>query len=265
MRSGTPVAVQESGSLTAAERNTMSILIPAVAATLIGTLGSIHPAPARATQADSADVGGLPVVEIPAGPTTSSTLAVILSGDGGWAPGDRTMAATLAESGVAVVGFDMPSYLRVKRTPDGAGADLTRLLRHYLEAWHKARVVLIGYSHGADIVPFMASRLPEDLRRRIDLVAMLGLASGASFEFHLADIVADISHEGDLPVLPEVEKLRGLPLLCVKGAGERHSLCDSLPGSLARLEVRPGGHRIPGSGGRAAAEMILSALKARDI
>ena len=235
----------------------MPLPIAALLTTFIGALGL--------AQRDSATVSGLPVVEIPAASAVSSTLAVILSGDGGWAPGDRAMAAELADSGVAVVGLDVPSYLRVKRTPDGAGADLDRLLEHYLQAWHKNKVILIGYSHGADIVPFMASRLPRDLKSRVVLVAMLGLSSSANFEFHFIDIVADISREGDLPTLPEVEKLRGIPLLCVKGEGERHSFCDSLPPSLAQEEIHPGGHRIVGSRGRAAAEMVLAAVKAREI
>lgn len=89
-----------------------------------------------------------------------------------------------------------------------------------------------------DIVPFMTSRLPGELRSRIDLIAMLGPSNHASFEFHLADIVADISREGDLPVLTEVEKLRGVPMLRVRGDGERRSLCPALASSPAQVETR---------------------------
>jgi type IV secretory pathway VirJ component len=214
-----------------------------------------------ASQADSSDVLGLPVVEVPAHSITTSLLAVILSGDGGWAAGDKKMAAALADSGVSVVGLDIPSYLRVRRTPDEAAEDMTRLLHHYLVRWHKDRVILIGYSHGADIAPFVASRLPRDLQSRLALVAMLGLEPRASFEFHLADILTQTSHEGDLPVLPEVEKLRGKSLLCVQGVGETHSLCSTLPPSLARVESRPGGHRIPGREGLETADLILAAAR----
>jgi type IV secretory pathway VirJ component len=225
---------------------------------------AISPGSVRNTrvQTDSAGVLDLPLVEVPSrGATSGSTLAVILSGDGGWAAGDKAMAAALADSGVAVVGLDIPSYLRVQRTPDEAAADIARLLRHYLATWHKDRVILIGYSHGADIVPFVASRLPTDLRSRVGLVAMLGLEPRANFEFHFADLMTQVSRDDDLPVLPEVEKLRGTPLLCVEGVGETHSLCSSLPPSLARVESRPGGHRIPGREGRATADLILAAAR----
>ena len=138
---------------------------------------------------------------------------------------------------------------------------MARLLHHYLDEWHKDRVILVGYSHGADLTPFIASRLPRDLRSRVGLIAMLALEPRANFEFHLADLMGELSHEGDLPVLPEVEKLRGMPLLCVQGVGEAHSLCSSLPPSLARVESRPGGHRIPGREGRATADLILVAAR----
>ena len=220
-------------------------------------------ASAAAAQTNSSGILGLPVVEVHPRGRTSSTMAVILSGDGGWAAGDRTMAAALADSGISVVGLDVPSYLRMPRTPDGASADLKRLLEYYLAGWHVDRVILIGYSHGADLAPFMVSRLAPQLRGRIALLAMLGLEHRATFQFHLADLIAASSHKGDLPVLPEVEKLRGLPMLCVQGSDEGNSLCSSLPPALARVETRRGGHRIPGSQGRELVGLILGAAAAQ--
>jgi type IV secretory pathway VirJ component len=208
---------------------------------------------------DSTSVEGLPIVEIPPIGTSGSTMAVILSGDGGWAAADKQMAAALAQRGIPVVGFDSPSYLSVKRTPDVAGTDLQRLLRHYLGSWHKQQVILIGYSHGADMAPFMVSRLPGDLRNRIALLAFVGLTSRMSFEFHLADLVADISREGDLPVLPELEKLRGMPLLCIQGAHEKNSLCPLLDPSLAQVSTHEGGHRLPGHEGSTVVDLIMAA------
>jgi type IV secretory pathway VirJ component len=211
-------------------------------------------------QADSTSIAGLPLIEVPAPRPSGATMAVILSGDGGWAAGDKQMAAALTEQGVPVVGVDIPSYLAVRRTPDGAASDLGRLLEHYLSAWHMDRVILIGYSHGADLAPFMVSRLSGKLRNRISLLAMLGLENQASFQFHLEDIIGDIAHEGDLPVLPEVLKLRGTRMLCVRGSGETHSLCPSLDPSIALVATRPGGHRISGSQGRAVVDLILRAV-----
>jgi type IV secretory pathway VirJ component len=104
-------------------------------------------------------------------------------------------------------------YLWKGRTPDQAGSDLTRILRHYLKAWNVSRVLLVGYSKGADVLPFMASRLPPDLRSRVKLVALLGLSHRAGFEFHFADLLGGRST--GRPTVPEIRRLRGIRLLCV--------------------------------------------------
>jgi type IV secretory pathway VirJ component len=240
----------------------MALPLSLFAATVLcSTLASSRaPGEMPGFQADSAGINGLPVIEVPVPPDSGRTMAVLLSGDGGWAAGDKAMAAALVARHVPVAGLDIPSYLAVRRTPDGAANDLGRLLEHYLLAWHMERVILIGYSHGADLAPFMVSRLPGALRDRIALLAMLGLENRAAFEFHLADIVSDIGHQDDVAVLPEVLKLRGTPMLCVRGSTETHSLCSSLDSSLAQVETRPGGHVISGSEGRAVVDLIMRAV-----
>jgi type IV secretory pathway VirJ component len=224
---------------------------------LVPLVGASSPSSA-AFQPDSTGIVGLPIIELHPQHDSGATLAVVLSGDGGWVGVDKRIAASLAEHGLPVVGLNSPAYVATKRTPDGAAADLARLLEHYLARWHKDRVILIGYSHGADLAPFMVSRLSPELRGRISFLALLSLENHASFEFHPEDILGDITHSGDLPVLPEVEKLRGMHLLCVAGDKDKGSLCPSLDSSLARVEILPGGHRIPSGQGKQVADSILS-------
>lgn len=78
-----------------------------------------HPATAGAqSAADSADTRGLPLIEVPAATSAGGTIALFLSGDGGWAGIDKQMARTFADGGVAVVGVNLKSYLGTRRTPD---------------------------------------------------------------------------------------------------------------------------------------------------
>src|SRR5262249_43099572 len=99
-------------------------------------------------------VAGLPLVEVPALPAkngggASDRLAVIVSGDGGWAGIDREVGAALAARGIPVVGLNSLSYFWQEKPPEVVGRDLARILDHYLAAWHKERAILIGYSLGA--------------------------------------------------------------------------------------------------------------------
>jgi type IV secretory pathway VirJ component len=190
-------------------------------------------------------VTGLPLVEVPAKTQGGKTLAVILSGDGGWAGIDRDVAAALAAKGIPVVGWNSLQYFWTARKPDEAARDLERIVRHYLAAWDRSEVLLVGYSFGADVLPFFANRLPADLLGRVRLVALLGPGKTADFEFHVTDWLGGGS-KGQ-PVLPEVRKLGGHPpVLCLYGSKESDSLCPQIAAPLGKAQVLPGAHHFGG-------------------
>jgi type IV secretory pathway VirJ component len=198
----------------------------------------------------------LPLVEVPPQGPSRDVMAVILSGDGGWAGIDRELGNTLASHGVPVVGLNSLQYFWTGRTPAGAAHDLERILRHYLAAWDKRSTVLIGYSLGADVLPFLANRLPHETLNRVKLIALLGPEPSVDFEFHVTDWLGFPSKNPSHPVLPEVEKLRGNNILCFYGDDEGDSLCKKLDASLARVVMLKGGHHFGGDY-RTIAEAIL--------
>jgi type IV secretory pathway VirJ component len=207
------------------------------------------------------DIAGLPLTEVRAEDEDPGTFAVMLSGDGGWAALDRGVSAALAAHGIATVGWDSLGYYWKARSPDEAGRDLARVLRHYLNAWGKARVVLIGYSFGADVLPFLANRLPPDLRASVILVGLLGASPTAAFEFHLSDWVSDAPTGSTWPVLPELRRLGWTKRLCIYGADEDDSLCPSLTGAGVQVTKVPGDHHF-NEDYAGVADLILKAMGA---
>jgi type IV secretory pathway VirJ component len=205
-------------------------------------------------------VRDLPLVELPAA-GGSRTLAVVVSGDGGWANLDRQIGETLSQQGVSVVGVNSLKYFWRARTPDGAAADLSRILRHYMPAWGASRILLVGYSRGADVLPFMVSRLPEDLRDKVKLVALLGFSQRAGFELHLTDFFRG-SRSG-LPTVPEIQKLRGMHVLCMYGSEETDSACRGLSPYLGSGIRLPGGHHFDGAYGEIARSILREAGNSR--
>lgn len=192
-----------------------------------------------------ASVNNVPLIEVPVtGGPQRPQLAVMLSGDGGWAELDRTLSAELAKNGLPTVGWDSLSYFWKARQPEEVALDLERVLRHYLSAWHKERLVLIGYSFGADVLPAVIHRLPSDLRERIDLTVLLGLSDYASFEFHLSNWISDDPDEGDLPVRPELEKIKEIKKLCIYGADEEDSACPKAAALGVIADKMPGDHHF---------------------
>jgi type IV secretory pathway VirJ component len=221
-------------------------LVPSRAAAQVGgTSVAVHQGATGSTPDTLIPVGDLPLslAPAPAGPL----LAVLLTGDGGWAAADKSLAAAFVRRNVAVVGLSSPIYLQRQRTPDEAASALTRILRHFLDGWHRERVIIVGYSRGADMSPFMLSRLPEDLRERVALAALLGPGEWANFIFRPLDLIRDHEVNQRFPVSSEVAKLRGTPVLCIYGAKDRGAIC---PGPRPR-RPRPGrsADRCPSGGG----------------
>ena len=93
----------------------------------------------------------LPVPDAKGAMPENNVFAVMLSGDGGWAGLDQDVAAELNRRGVPVVGLSSLRYFWSTQPANVAARDLTRIISHYAEAWHRPRVLLIGYSFGADV------------------------------------------------------------------------------------------------------------------
>lgn len=195
--------------------------------------------------AETGGLGDLPLTEMPAtaggGP---DAFAIFLSGDGGWAGLDKEVAAALVSAGVPVVGLDSLRYFWGARTPQGLASDLDRMIRHYRLRFARRRVLLIGYSQGADVLPFAMNRLPAASRSAVALVAMMGLSEHAVFEFHLTNWVSD--DDSGLPTRPEVARITQAPLLCVYGKDEDDSACPKLDPAKVHLAQMPGGHHFGG-------------------
>jgi type IV secretory pathway VirJ component len=103
---------------------------------------------------------------------------------------------------------------------------------------------LVGYSFGADVLPFMASRLPPDLQEKVTLMVFLGLGKNASFEFHLSDWIGGTGSRNTLPIQPEVEKLGWVKRLCIFGVEESDSGCPQLAQEDVVVLQVPGDHHF---------------------
>jgi type IV secretory pathway VirJ component len=197
-------------------------------------------APAAAPAARPPQISDLPVQEVLAN-GVADEFALLLTGDGGWAGLDQELAARLAANGVPTVGLNSLKYFWTERTPAQTARDVERLLRHYLASWNRQRVLLIGYSFGADVLPFVVNRLPPDLRAHIASVSLLGIDAHASFEVRITGWVG--GDDGGPPTRPELDLIGNVPVLCIYGEGETDSICPGLPaGPVAREQIGKGHH-----------------------
>jgi type IV secretory pathway VirJ component len=199
-----------------------------------------------------AEIDDLPVTEVSATNDTGQAFALLLTGDGGWAGLDQELAARLAQEGVPTVGLNSLKYFWTQRPPAQAANDVARVIRHYLAAWNKTRVLLVGYSFGADALPFIVNRLPVDLKQAIQSVSLLGISANASFEIRVADWIG--SDTDGPPTRPELATLvssgqfngqlsgNGARVLCLYGEGDKDTICPELSTRVTRLAIGKGHH-----------------------
>jgi type IV secretory pathway VirJ component len=202
--------------------------------------------PGDVSRASAPVVADLSLVEVPAtGEGHQETIAVILTGDGGWAEIDKSLAAGLAAAGIPAVGWSSLDYYWSPRTPEQASADLARIIEHYTATWKRSRVIVIGYSFGADVAPFLVNRLPISPKARVASVALLGPSNTAAFEFHLASWLGGGGGR-QFQTRPEIERL-DVPVTCVSGADEADSVCRTARNPRIRAETVGTGHHFGGN------------------
>jgi type IV secretory pathway VirJ component len=210
-----------------------------------------------ARRAQLRELADLPLVEVPAGAPEVDAFAVDLTGSGGYEGLDVDLGRELAAQGVPVVALSALEYFWINRDPAGMSRDLGRILDHYLQAWHKKKAILIGYSQGADIIPFMVTRLPAAQRSRIAAIGLVGPDDKAELDMGLAGFMTNRKAPAPLPVAPEIARLTGFKVVCVYGTREKFSICPSLDPKLGvELFTVGGGHAFRGDAPRMIAQIL---------
>jgi type IV secretory pathway VirJ component len=189
-----------------------------------------------------AHVASLPLVEVPARRgAPGEVLVVLLSGDGGWARLDRDLAARLAKAGYPVVGWNSLRYHQTPRDPAVAADDLSVVMRSYLRRWHRSRVLLVGYSFGADVLPLAIGRLDSLDRGNLAGLVLLGFSADAQFKFRPRPGATSVR---SYPTLPSVRALGDLPVLCIGGDEDRRSVCARIGTPNATSRTVASGHGL---------------------
>ncbi|WP_322045957.1 AcvB/VirJ family lysyl-phosphatidylglycerol hydrolase [Paraburkholderia sp. J67] len=201
------------------------------------------------------DVSDLPLVELPAAHPTDM-LAVVISGDGGWRDLDKTIAEALQKQGISVIGWDALRYFWSEKTPAQTSHDLARVLNTYASRWHAKHIALVGYSFGADVMPFAYNRLPDALREKVSYMSLLGFAPDADFQIRVTGWLGMPASDKALKVQPELAKVPPAIVQCVYGADEKDTICPALANTGIELVKTNGSHHFDGDYNELATKII---------
>jgi type IV secretory pathway VirJ component len=213
---------------------------------------AVKPMLAEAAATDPNSLKDLPLIEVPPegaalapGGPPQPYIAIIYSGDGGWRDLDRTLGQVLSAHGVPVVGVDSLLYFWQPKRPEIVAHDLERIIEHYRKEWHAEKVVLVGYSFGADIMPFAYNRLEPAVQADVAEVSLLGLSRNANFEISVEGYFEDAKTAASQPVEPELAKMPSPLVQCFYGEEEAtESACTTPAGEKTEIIKTVGGHHF---------------------
>jgi type IV secretory pathway VirJ component len=212
-------------------------------------------------EAPKIDISSLPLAVLTVN-HPSKVMAIVLSGDGGWRDLDKTVAEDLQHKGVPVVGLDSLRYFWSKKTPQQIASVVAGLIEMFTARWHTNKVALVGYSFGADVMPFVYNRLPPNVRGEVVILALMGLSKSADFQISVGGWLGEPPGPDALPVVPEADKVPSSLMQCFYGENESDTACPTLQKRGVETYRRSGGHHYDGNYG-ALADLIMAGIKER--
>ncbi|HAH26126.1 MAG TPA: virulence factor [Prolixibacteraceae bacterium] len=185
----------------------------------------------------------LPIVLVPTSQTDDSKPMVFLvSGDGGWTNFDHSIAESLAEKGMPVVGLDAQKYFWNGKTPEVTALEVEKAVVHYLQQWKRKKFILVGYSFGANVVPFIADKFSEELKDLLSGIYCLSPNLKADFEIHLMDMLGWGGKRESYNVPEQIKKNEQFKTYCIFGDEEEEALRARFQEAGAQILIVPGNH-----------------------
>lgn len=197
----------------------------------------------------------LPLNIIPSAGKNNLPMVFMISGDGGWTSFDQSLAEAIATQGMPVIGLDAQKYFWKEKTPNGTTADIEKVISKYSNQLGRDKYILAGYSFGASIVPFIASRLSLALKSKLKAVISLSPDESADFEIHIADML-NLGGNHPYNVIAEYKKIREIPAVCLFGSAEDAETKDSFSKAGIKVKTIPGSHHFNDDFSRIAKELM---------
>lgn len=197
--------------------------------------------------------GDLPIKEW--NTTSENPFVLYISGDGGFNNFSTGLCTAISKAGFSITAINAKSYFWSKKTPEQAANDIGDYLEKKLKERKNKQIVLAGYSFGADVIPFIANKLPDSLKKNLLAVVLLSPSSSTDFEIHWTDILG-WNKKRNMDVVAGINKMNVPKTVTIFGSDE-----DDFPVKDIKLvnynnEILPGGHHLDGDTGKVAGVMV---------
>src|SRR5437762_5938291 len=175
---------------------------------------------------------------------TSKPLIFYISGDGGFNKFSTAFMQTLNRQGYAILGLDAKDYFWHKKNPTEAANAIEQAINQYNNQWKRKNVILIGYSFGGDVAPFMLTHFTPALTTRVNHIILLSPSSKTDFEIHVLQMLGWGKNSGE-SVPAEINKI-SKPVSFIVGDDENEFPFSQLTIKNKQIVKMPGGHHYDG-------------------
>lgn len=180
--------------------------------------------------------------------STDKPLIFYLSGDGGFNTFTKDLCASLNSNGYDVVALDSKSYFWEKKTPEQTAVDINNFLTRKTNGRQNQQIVLIGYSFGADVLPFVLNRLSKSIRNKVTVSFLIASSGSTDFEVHWSDMFGP-GQKRSMDVLTEINKLYNDKIVTISSTEEQGLNARKITIKKVIAETLPGGHHFDGDTG----------------
>jgi type IV secretory pathway VirJ component len=189
---------------------------------------------------------------------SSQYLFFHITGDGGWGGFDGKFAEEVKSHKMSLIMLDANKYFWSAKTPELFASDMVPVLSDYLKRWNKKELVLVGFSFGAEVLPFLYNRLPGELKQKVKELVLITPASTSDFTIHLTDMMG-FDHIYDYNVVTEVEKIKATKVLAIFGEKENSTFPSNHQQENCKIAFIKGTHHFTDA--HSVLDMIMKELK----
>ncbi|QOW09717.1 hypothetical protein Q73A0000_04725 [Kaistella flava (ex Peng et al. 2021)] len=137
-----------------------------------------------------------------------------ISGDAGFNNFSKTFSQELHRYGYDVFALNTKKYFWKKKTPLQASQDTENYLKEVIKNRINKKIIIIGYSYGADVAPFIYNRFDKDFQKKIQDLIIIGPSQVNDFEIHLEEYITGHMEYG-YSVINEINHLKNVPFTLI--------------------------------------------------
>ncbi|MES1218879.1 MAG: AcvB/VirJ family lysyl-phosphatidylglycerol hydrolase [Bacteroidota bacterium] len=197
-------------------------------------------------------------VSVLKGRDTSKPVLFYISGDGGWNKFSNAFVQNLNNKGYEIVGLNAREYFWHKKNAAQTAKDMSALISTHMKTVKNKSFILIGYSFGADVMPFVVTHSSASITDSLRYIILMSPSTKTDFEVHVSELLGIGNSSGE-SVAAEINKINS-PVLFVFGDKEDDFPVKDIRIKNYKTEKLPGGHHYDGDPA-AVCNIILPYLK----